>query len=149
MPASIPIPQLKIGKRKERSQVIEALTDDGRWIDHELPVNNSCMPWEEVQMAFLVDSDNQYQAEDGNWHQLITEKDMIPLCLRKPNGLQCEKSKELENLGNGIFKVSFEQKLLEGIVKAKTSESWNKFVWIVSIVCGAMVMIAGIRYFGG
>jgi len=149
--SSIPIPQIKLGKRKERSQMCEVFTDDGRWKDKELPALNSCVDDESVGIAFLLDPENQYLAEDNNWHQLITEKSQIPLSLRKQNiyqGGHNDKA-ELAQLGNDLFKLTAEQKQAERFKNAQASEAWNKFLWIVSIVCGTMVLIAGMRYLWG
>jgi len=149
---SIPLPQIKLGKRKERSQMCEVFTDDGRWIDRELPALNSCVDDEMVGTAFLLDPDNQFQAEDGNQHQLLTEKSQETLRLRKEQIHEEEGDggkDELVELRNSLFRLTSEQKQAEQFKKAETSEAWNKFLWIVSIVCGTMVLIAGMNYIGG
>src|SRR3990170_2888065 len=102
MPLSIPLPQVKFGKIKKRSQICEILTDDGRWVDRELPVEYSCVVWEEAGLKFLLDPDNQYLAEDGLWHQILTETSAVPLCPNVANKLQDGKNDEaeLKKLGN-------------------------------------------------
>jgi len=151
MPSSIPLPQLKFGKRKERSLVCEVFTDDGRWPNKELPVLNSCADDANVGMSFIIDPDNQFLAEDGNWHQLVSEKSEIPICLRKESTLQDGKDDEgeLKQLGHDIFRVSFKKELAEALENAKQSEAWNKLTWIVSIVCGTVLIIFMMQYLGG
>lgn len=128
----------------------EVLTDDGRWIDKELPALYSCVDDEPTGMAFLIDPDNQFLAEDGNWHQLLTEKSEIPLCLRKQSVYQDGKNDEdeLNDLGNNIFGLTFEKRQAEAVANAKASDVWNKLTWIVSIGCGTLLLIAGMRLIG-
>ena len=151
MPTNIPLPALKWGKRKTRSQMCEVFTIDGRWIDKEMPAFHSYMSVEEWTMAFLIDSNNQYQAEDGTWHQLITEKSQIPICLMQANVYQDGKDdeKELKELSDQIFKLTDEQAQAEQFAKAGKSEIWNKIMWIISIVCGTFLIVAAFSYFGG
>ena len=151
MPSSIPLPQIKFGKRKERSQMCELFTDDGRWVDVELPALNSCVDDEPFSKAYLLDPENQFLAEDNNWHQLITEKSQIPLSLREQNIYQNGENdeKELEALSNSLFRLTAEQKQAEQFKKAQSTEAWNKFLWIVSIVMGSLILIAGMRYLWG
>ena len=148
---SIPIPTIKLWKRKERSIICEVLTDDGRWIDKEMPVLNSFLADDGTRLAFLIDENNQYMAEDGNWHQLVTEKSIIPICLRETNMYQNGNNdkEELKKLADQIFKIRFKQAKAEQFSKAKQSESWNKFLWVVSIVCGTFLIIAAMNYFKG
>lgn len=142
---------INLGKRKERSQMCELFTDDGRLIDMELPALNSCVDSESLGIAFLLDPQNQFLAEDNNWHQLITEKSQIPLSLRNQAIVKDGEQTiaELNLLGDGLFKLTAEQKQAEQFRKAQSTEVWNKFLWIVSIVCGSFVIIAGMRYIWG
>jgi len=153
MPSSIPIPQIKFGKRKERSVMCEVFRDDGKWTVVELPALYSCVDNDMVKpgVAFLIDADNQYLAEDGNWHQLITEKSQIPICLRKVNMYQDGKNddKELEELGNELFIQTFEEKQVEAIEKAQQADKWDKVQRIVIIVCATILVIVGIRWITG
>lgn len=127
----------------------EVFTDDGRWPDKELPVLSGCAADDETGMAFLINPDNQYLADDGTWHQLITEKSQIPICLRNKSVYEDGKNdeKELKDVSDDVYKMSFRQKQYEAIEKAKQSEIWNKLIWIVSIGCGTVLIIAAMNYF--
>jgi hypothetical protein len=148
---SIPLPTIKLGKRKERSLMCEVFTDDGRWVDREMPALSSCVDDEATGMTYLIDGDNQFLAEDNNWHQLLTEKSQIPLCLRKTSVYQDGKNDdvELKAVSDDIFKLAFSQRQMEALKKAKSEDVWTKFTWIVSIVCGTILIIAMAHQFLG
>lgn len=151
MPQSIPIPRITLGKRKERSQMCEILTDDGRWIDQELPALYSCVDWEDKGISFLLDSNNQYLAEDDNWHQLLSEKTQVPLCFRQTSIYQDGKDdeKDLKAVSGQLFKLTREDAKAQQFKKAKENEVWNRVVWAISIVCGTMLAIAAMQHFWG
>ena len=150
LPNSIPIPTIKLGKRKARSQMCEVFTDDGRWLDKEYPALYSYVEDEEAGMTYILDPENQFKAEDNTMHQLLTEKSAIPLCLRQANAYQDKdgvaKTNDLVTLGNDLFRLTSKQKMAEQFRAIQVNDAWNKFIWIVSIVCGSMVVIAGMRY---
>jgi len=129
----------------------EIFTPDGRWIDKELPALNSCVDDEVVGTAFLLDAKNQFLAEDNNWHQLITEKSQIPLCLREQSIYQDGKNDEteLKTLSDDLFRLTAEQKMAEQFKKAKQDVMGGRIVLIVSIIFSAFVLIAGMRYLWG
>ena len=147
---NIPVPQIKFGKRKTRSQMFEILTIDGRWIDVELPVSFNCSDDEARGGAFLLDSDNQYEAEDGTMHQIVSEKSLIPICMISQSKLLDGKNDdaELKKISEDVFNLTFEQKKAEQFAKLKKNEIWDKALWIVSIVCGTFLVIAAFNYFG-
>ena len=151
MPSSIPLPRIKFGKIKERSQMCEVLTDDGRMIDKEFPVLYSCMDDESTGMAYMISPENQYKAEDGTMHQILTEKSQVPVCLRSEHYLNdgVNDEKELENIGNEIFGLTFDQKMAEGYQKISDSSGWNKIILIVSIVMVTLLLIVGITTLWG
>ena len=154
MPIAIPgVPsfQIKLGKRKERSQMCELLTDDGRWIDIELPALYSCMADESLHSTYLIDADNQFLAEDNNWHQLLTEKSQVPLCLRKESIYQdgVDDITELNNLANDLFRLTSKKKQSEQFIQMNKDATWNKILWLVTIICSTMIVIAGAQMLWG
>lgn len=149
---SIPLPTLKWGKKKERSVICEYMTDDGRGVDREVPALISCADDESIGQAYLIDLDNQFfDVQDKTWHQLISEKTQVPICLIKDNQLSdgSNDEKDMEEFSNGIFETAFWQKLTEGVEKAKNTELYNKLMWIVSIICATILIIAGITFIKG
>jgi len=138
------------GKRKERSQICEVLTDDGRWIDKEFPALYSCVDDEVTGTAFHLDGENLFLDKDGTWHQLLTEKSEIPICLRKQSMYQNgdNDEKELADLGDDIFKIFFDQRIAEALSKADDDSVVNKMIWIVGILCGTALVFGAIHYFG-
>jgi len=150
MPATISVPTIKWGKRKERSQMCEVLTVDGRWIDKELPALNNCV--DDGHRAFLLDANNQYYCEeDKTWHQILNELDQVPLSLREKSYLSDGKidDEDLKAVGDDLFKLTSEQAQAEEYRKAKTNDAWNKLMWLFTIVFGALVIIAGMAYLKG
>ncbi len=148
-PTSIVIPTIKWGKRKERSQMFEFLTVDGRWVDKEMPALYNCGVDDVTRTGVIIDPENQYLAEDNNWHQLVWENSQIPLCLRKSNTLtDGENDKEyLEEISNDIFRQSSERAQAAEFEKAKKNDAWNKVMWMISIVCGSTLLIAAMQHF--
>ena len=149
--ASIPLPKISLGKTKERSQMCEVFTIDGRLPDKELVVGSGCADDEKTGLAFILDPQNQYLAEDNTWHQLVSENSQIPICLRETSMYQDgdNDEKELETLGNDIYKQRYNQAKAEQFEIAKQSESWNKFLWLVTIVFGSLLCIAAMQYIWG
>ena len=119
----------------------------------ELPVLNSCVHWAELDPAlkFLIDVNNQYLGPDGNWYQVYSENSYIPLALYTQNYLQDGENDDKEKRGirNALFKITSRQTEAEQFKKAKENDAWNKLMWIVSIVFGSFVIVAGIVYLGG
>ena len=151
MPLSIPLPTIKFGKRKERSQMCVLLTEDGRWVEKEYPVANGVIVDEVAGQKWLIMPDNLYLADDGNWYQILTEMSQIPLCPRHPSHLTDGENDEdeLSKISNDLFRVTFEDKKTEQFDKANQSAIWNKMLWAISIVCGTMLLFAAISWFGG
>jgi len=151
MPSSIPLPSLKFGKRKGRSLICEVFTEDGRWFDKELPVELGCVDSSAPVFAGIIDPENQFQAADGTWHQLISEKSDIPICLRKKSiyedGNQDEEDKK--KVRDGIFRVAFKKEQAEALENAKASEAWNRLTAIVTIVCVTLFLIVGMTFLRG
>ena len=119
----------------------------------ELPVLNSCVYWEELNPAlkFLIDVGNQYLGPDNNWYQVYSENSIIPLDLITQNYLKDGQNDEKEKkaIKNRLFKVTSRQTEAEQFKKANENDAWNKLMWIVSIVFGSLVIVAGIVYLGG
>jgi len=151
MLTNIPIPQIKWGKRKERSVICEALTDDGRWVDREMPALSSCVDDEVAGMAFLLDDENQYLAEDGNWHQLISEKSQVPICLRKISKYHDgnKDDEQLKGVSDDIFGLTYQQKQMEALENINKSDAWDKLYRIVIIISSTILIIVGIRWAAG
>lgn len=148
----IAIPGVRLtGKRKGRSQICEVLTDDGRWLDKELPALYGCVDDEGAGLAFILDAANQYLAEDGYWHQLISEKSQVPICLRETSQYQngVEDEKQLAELASNIFVVSAERAQAEEFSKADMDDKMDKMLWIVCIVCGTLALFGAMAFFGG
>jgi len=153
LPSSIPIPRISFGKVKERSLMCIISTQARKIRIKELPVLNSCVYWEELNPAlkFLIDINNQYLGPDNNWYQVYSENSYIPLALRTGHYLQDGKDdeKEKKEIKNQLFKITSRQTEAEQFKKAKENDAWNKLMWIVSIVFGSLVIVAGIVYLGG
>ncbi len=149
---SIPLPSIKLAKKKDRAIIGEIFTDDGRIVDRELPSKVAgCVDDEKMGNAFLIDSEQQYMAEDGEWHQLFSEKSQIPLSYRVQSKLLdgVNDEKEMNRLGNEIFVQAFEQKQMEWIEKAQVNDTMDKLMTIIIIVCVTGAIIVGMSYLWG
>lgn len=143
-PSSIPLPAIRWGKRKLRSQMCEIFTDDGRIVAVEEDVLRGCVDDPATGQAFLLDAENQYTAEDGHWYQILGERSTIPLCMIKETNI-----KDLQKLINQIFHESQEDAKLRQYEKATSNTMADKLLWIVAMVLSAMVIIFGIVWFTG
>lgn len=145
MPTSIAIPQIKLGKRKERSQMHLIETIDGRLIERELPVSDKCAIFDETKNAFLIDHDNQIKHR-GVQYQIVEERNGVPLgvLVNTP-----DHEKGILATRENLFEEAFEQKQTEGIEEINTNDKWGKIVTVVSIICATILIIVAIRWFKG
>lgn len=128
----------------------ELLTDDGRWIDKELKVLYKSMEDESAGTLYLIDPDNQYLAEDNNQHQIISEQSEMPISMRKESAFASDPNKKgvdpLAKLSNDVYRQTFKEKQVQIMRNVQVDSNMNKFIWIISIVCGTFLIIAGMIY---
>ena len=154
LPSVISVPRINWGKRKDRSVMGNFRTIDGQFIiGKELTADENCAVWEDLiyPKKFLIDPENQYQAEDGHWHQTYDIRSQIPLSLRKPSSLKDGKNDadELSKISDQIFGVTSDHTEFGLYKKLEDGDQWNKLTWIISIVCGSLLIIAGMHYLWG
>jgi hypothetical protein len=104
----------------------EVFTDDGRIITAEITVLRGCMDDEKTGSAFLLDSDNQFTAEDGQWTQILGERSTIPISMVKPT-----EYKELQKIINKIYHESSEGEKLKQYENSNKKEASNRMMWLV------------------
>jgi len=141
---AIPLPKVTFGKRKKRSQMCEIFTDDGRIVDEELNVLRGCVDDPDRNAAFLIDSDNQFVCEDGQWYQILGERSTIPICMIKPTNI-----KDLGELINQIFRETHETAKLQQYENAMKNAWMEKILWIIAIPCITLLLFYAIKEFGG
>lgn len=134
---------LKFGKRKLRSQMCEMFTDDGRLITVEHDVLRGCIDDAIKAMAFIIDGDNQFMDEQGDWVQLLGERSIIPICPVKDSHIT-----DLEKLKDQIFHESHEEAKVEQYKKAAQSAFMDKILWMITIPCVTFLIIFGVQYLG-
>lgn len=152
MPTSLPIPQIKLGKRKERSQMCEVLTDDGRWIDVEMPVAESCVVDDKAKMAFLLSDFNQFQdAKDETTRQILTEKSRRPVCLREPDKLNdgVNDEQDRRDLSDDLFKTSSKRVRAETYEKINEADRMERAIFLVAIASSASLIIVALTQMMG
>ena len=142
----VTIPTINWGKRKQRSQMCEIFTDDGRIVNVELDVLKSCVDDPDKGIGFLLDSDDQFIEEDKQWHQILYEKSSLPICMI--SGLDIKEG-ELGKTLDQIFHESQEEAKLRQYERAAKNTIMDKLVWIISIICSAAVIMFAINHFGG
>jgi len=137
---------VKLGKRKQRSQMCELFTEDGRIIDIEMDVLRSCVDDPNSKQAFLIDAVNQYvNMDDKAWTQVLWEPSAYPLRMINPQ----EEADDFEKLSDQIYEETWSNTKQDQYDKAKKDEQGNRVTWIVSIVCTAAVIISLIQWAGG
>jgi len=134
---------IKFGKRKQRSQMNEMFTDDGRLITVEWDVLRGCIDDSIKGMGFIIDGENQFMDEQGNWVQLLGERSIIPICL-----LKTSHTIDLEKIKDQIFHESHEESKVEQYKKAARSAFMDKILWMITIPCITFLLIFGIQYLG-
>lgn len=141
---SIVFPTLKWGKRKDKSQMTESFTEDGRLVEPELDVIRTCINEPESGMSFLLDAENQFMGEDGTWRQILWERTCYPVCMVNDG-----KDSDLGKLLQQISKESRELAIDEQFKKSNKEEKMTPILWIISIVCSTFIIIAGMVALGG
>lgn len=143
VPTNIPIPQIKLGKLKARSQMWEMFTDDGRVIDIELPVLTGCCDDPAHGKAFLLDAENQYTNEQGYWVQIGADRSLMPLCMIQDtkilgNGNKPGKSDDdalLTDLVDQIYHEAKEAKHEALWATISKNTFMDKLIWLIAIPC--------------
>lgn len=146
MPKTLTIPTLKWGKRKERSQVCEIFTEDGRIVDMELDVLHGCVQNKALESgdAHLISQENQFlDEEDDIWKQQIGELSVLPICMINPKSIGDSKDRVEK-----IYADRLESTMMATNKEALKSPVMERLLWIISIVCCTAIVIAGISYFG-
>jgi len=138
-PASI---NIRLGKRKDRSQMCKIYTDDGRRITHEADVEMGCIVDHGRRKAFLQDVDNQFRSrKDGQWYQILGERSTLPICLLKEN------TADLKNNMGKIYRACKENAKFQQYIDAKKNELLDKFIWIVAMAITGMVLFYLMKHF--
>jgi hypothetical protein len=147
MPTSIPVPQIKFGKTKQRSQMCDVFTIDGRLKIIELPVLHNCAS--DGDHAFILDDNNQYYCEDDKtWHQILDERDAVPLQLRKDSYFADGEHDEqdLKEIRDELFRISSERAQAKEYARANTNDNWDKLKWIFTCVFGSLTVISALVF---
>lgn len=143
LPSTIGIPRITFGKRKARSVMVDLYTDDGRLVEIEIAAEYACMIDDDLRLAWMIDSENQYLHPDGTWRQVLSEKSMIPMCMRKVNVFTDGEHDEedVEQLCKDVFKLAADDVVNDQFRKAARNAALEKLQWIVSIICGTMLCL--------
>lgn len=139
------IPTIRFGKRKQRSQMCEVFTDDGRIATIELDVMKSCVDDPDKGIGFLLDADDQFMMEDRHWYQVLYEKSAIPICMIKGSDVV---ETQLSTVLNQIFDESQEAAKEHQYNIATKNAMMDKLIWIIAIVCSSAIILFAIQHFG-
>lgn len=146
---SIPIPIIKFGKTKEKSQLCEVFTIDGRQRQIDFPAKTTFI--DDGERAFLINENNQYfDKQVGVWVQPIFAAHVIPLQFREKDPLadNINDDQQYKNLVDNLFKITAEEKQSKQYAEANANEAWGKFIWIITIVFGTLLAVAAIVKWG-
>lgn len=142
MPA-ITLPTLKWGKRKERSQMAEVFTEDGRIATYEFDVLQTCIDEPDKGIAFMLDAENQFSGDGGVWYQILWERTCYPVSM-----IVTGKDPDLEKLMNQIHSETYDRESELQLNKVNKANKMTPWLWIISIVVSGFIVIAGLRYLG-
>lgn len=149
MPSSIPLPQIKLGKRKDKTQMGHVSTTDGRVVPEEIPVTSNCAMSDKFTALFLMDDTEQYLGPDGHFYQLWSDKDTIPLMPKSESVKKAKGEKSIANSKDAIFNLTEDIETYRNLMQAKKNDFGDTLKWIVSIVFGSLVIIAALYFFVG
>jgi hypothetical protein len=146
---SIPLPQVNLGKRKEKTQMCHVSTTDGRLQSEEIPVEANCGMSDKHTALFILDDTEQYQGPDGHYYQLYSDKSWMPLMPKGEDNKRVALEKRMAAAADDIFNQTEDRKTYENFMAAKKNDFGDTLKWIVSVVFGAFVVIAALYYFFG
>jgi hypothetical protein len=143
IPTSIPVPQIRLGKRKERSLMWEMYTDDGRIVDVEIDVLLGCCDDIKRGKGFLLDVNNQYTNERGEWVQVGWDRSLMPLCMIEETKILGVKNKPgaqdddqyITKAVNQLFHESKEKTQESLWIKQAKNVILEKLTWFIAIPC--------------
>jgi hypothetical protein len=149
----ITLPSIKVnlGKRKERSQMCEVYTPDGRIIDREIPVDRGCMDDPAWGMGFIIDAGNQHMNEQGLWVQSLYEESVLPICSIQKRKEQDGKE-DVDEVTELLDSINRETKALEKLKqysKNASNEKMIKLLWLFGMGTGALLIIYGMNMLRG
>ncbi len=122
----------------------EVFTEDGRIVTVELPVLLGCVDDETNGWGFVLDSDNQAVAEDGNWTQVYGERSCLPVEI-----IVKKERKDLEGLIDKIYKEAKQKIKNEQYALASRNLIWDKIQWIAAMGFGSAVLLFGLMWLKG
>ena len=140
----ISVPSIKWGKRKNRSQMCEIFTDDGRILTAELDVLFGCVDDPIRKMGFLIDDENQFVAEDGHWTQILGERSSVPMCMVNPENADILKAR----IG-GLGRESRENAKSQLYDDAKKNTFADRIVLIVAIAVAGLLIFGAMKFLRG
>lgn len=147
--ASIPLPVIKLGKRKENSQMAHVSTTDGRCLQEEIPVTANSAVSDKHACFFILDDTEQYQGKDGHFYQLLSDKSALPLMPKSEFAKRAERAKQLESATDNIFNLTEDEKIYENFMNAKKNDRGDVIKWCVSFAFAAFTIIGAIAYLKG
>ena len=148
LPASIPLPQMRLDKRKTRSQIWEMYTEDGRSVDIELVTLVACCDDPSHGKAFLLDAQNQYTNERGYWVQIGWDRSCMPLCPIEDTKILGSSNKPgvgddedlLTQLVDQLFHEAKEQRQESLWGRIGKNTLLDKLTWLIAIPCGTALI---------
>lgn len=127
----------------------EVMTTDGRLVIEEIPVTANCADSEKRGAAFVIDPTEHYEAGDGSFRQLTSDKSQLPIMPESEKTLREAKVKQLEGMADDIFELTEDIKINEQFMNAKKNDRGDVIKWCVSIFGAAFVLIAAMQYLWG
>ncbi len=143
---------ISFGKRKQRSQMCEIFTDDGRIISIEQEVAKGHMVDTNKELGFLIDGANQLLGKDNNWYQILGEKDCRPLPLVTGRAAEDKKGSDKDPLRTQIeqlFAETLEDAKFKQYMLARKNIMLEKLTQLVAVVLTAFLLYIVMQHFWG
>jgi len=136
------------GKKTLRSLAYKIATDDGAVVTADISVASGCAVIPEPDCrAYTIDPPNQYLDEHNQWCQVAGERSAFPKASRVKRVKTANDNPNAErDLINGIYDENLLLTLQRQFLKANSSNTVDKVLWIVAIPCAAFVIIYGINH---
>jgi hypothetical protein len=140
----IPLPTIRLSKKKETSQIMDVMTTDGRLVEPEIPVIASMASDDATGNSFLLDPNELYLCKDKTYHQLVSDKSRKPLV---PSWVT--KQHDWKKIAGGHVGLTYDVKRAQQYLENKKNEYMESLKIIVAIGATAFVIIAGMYLLWG
>lgn len=148
--------RIKKGKKTTRTQMCDVHTDANIIAERNIPVEFNSIQEHGVELAWFIDPKCQYLGDDGVYHQVLTEKSIVPLFAWQGNGgkeiakeVMAARALAVDARRNEIVNLASRDKIRQAFKKHGQGMQMERLQTIVSFVCGTMLILGTMVWVGG